>query len=108
MTTPAGNRIEDLPNVLRDLGTSHLNLVGKTRDLGLLSRVFQAKKPEYDADGRDRICPLHPSISRTYNRSLPREEDIDFGPMLIVPGHPEEIGILIGIEAPQNNQMSSI
>ena len=43
-----------------------------------------------------------------YNTHLPREEDIYFRRMLIVPGHPEEIGIPIGIEIPHKHQISSI
>ena len=43
-----------------------------------------------------------------YNTHLPREEDIYFRRMLIIPGHPEEIGIPIGIEIPYKYQISSI
>ena len=43
-----------------------------------------------------------------YNTEMPREEGIYFRGMLIVPGHPEEIGIPIGIEIPYKHQISYI
>ena len=43
-----------------------------------------------------------------YNTKLPREEGIYFRRMLIVPGHPEEKGIAIGIAIPHKHQISSI